>query len=168
MARRERDDGAAGPGLLRARLVSWFSTTIAVERDGLPWGELRHNFWRDRGVIAVAGEELTVRAEGFLRERFLLCRGQEVVARAHRRRPLCFGYWLEHGGRRWSLRSAGWFSWGFKVGAGEMETEAGWIRHERFFSWTAVARLPDGMPPPVQAFALWLTFVMWRRRAAAS
>lgn len=168
MTTHEREDGEPGPGLLRARLRSWFSTTVAVERDGQPWGELRHNFWRDRGEIALAGDALTVRAEGFLRERFLLCRGQEVVARAHRRRPFSFGHRIEHGGRIWTLRPAGWFSWGFRVGSGEMEAEAGWIKPEGFFGWTAVARLPEAMPPAVQAFALWLTFVMWRRRAAAS
>ena len=144
----------------------WFSWDFRLEDPvGMPWGELDLSYWRERGSVAVGGEQYSVSRQGVLGP-FVLEGPNGELARAVKVSAFRQQFALTVGEREYTLKQVSW--WRREFGLFYGGASVGWVAPESWFSRRAQVFLPEDVPGGIRAFVVWLTLLMWKRGADAA
>lgn len=151
--------------MLRALPKSVFSWDFRVVQGDREVGVIEHATFRERAVFQVKDVAFPMRREGLLGD-FVLLFGEDVLARASKPSALGRRFVLAFEGRTFDLAPEHAFARRFVLREGE--AVLGRIAPEGAFTRKTRVDLPEALPLPVQAFALWLVLLMWRRAQQSS
>jgi hypothetical protein len=141
----------------------WYSWDFIVTDDAREVATMDLSAWREKGVLAVRGDEYRVYREGAMSGDFILERSGAVLARATKPSAVHRSFVLEYRGRQYTLRAKSAFRRAFVLLDGE--SQIGSLAPNSVWARTATVQLPDDWPLPVQVFAMWLTIILWKREA---
>ena len=152
--------------MLSARPKKWYSWDFILhDAEGRHLADLDLSSWRERGKVVLSGAEYRVRPEGF-RGPFVLDDGVSVRARARRTSLLGCAFEIEYEGDHYILKKRSFWRQALVLQQGA--EELGTIRPAAWYKRDARVELADRLPLVLQAFALWLALLVWKRDAAAA
>jgi hypothetical protein len=152
--------------MLSAQPRKWYSWDYALrDADGQHLADLDLSSWRDRGRFVLGGAEYRVRREG-LRGSFVLEHDGSVRARARKTNLLGREFEIEFEGDHYTLKKRS--LWSHVVVLRQGAEELGTIRHTAWYKRDARVEMAERLPIVLQAFALWLSLLLWKRDAAAA
>ena len=149
--------------MLTAIPKSWFSWDFTVRQGSEPVADIDVSWWREKGVLTVAGTRYGVRREGLMSGAFVLESAGSVLARAEKTSAFVRSFIVAHAGRHYTLRARSAFLREIVLFDGPKET--GSISPEGIFTRRASADLPEDLPLVVRIFLIWLTIILWKRDA---
>jgi hypothetical protein len=121
------------------------------------------SWWRDKAQLSVEGTDYTVRRERSTS--FLESAAAGVLARAERPRRWRRELFIEHAGRRFTLRKESLFRRGYLLF--EHGVPIGSISPDGIITRKAAAELPQELPLFVRVFIIWLVMTLWKHDDAA-
>jgi hypothetical protein len=151
--------------MLSAQPKKWYSWDFILhDAEGRHVADIDVSSWRERGKVVLGGTEYRVRREGLCGP-FVLEDGVSVRARARKTSLLGCTFEIEFEGDHYTLKKRSFWSpvMVLRQGAEELGT----IRQAAWYKRDARVELAERLPPVLQAFALWLTLLLWKRDAAA-
>ena len=152
--------------MLSAHPKKWYSWDYSLlDADGQHLADLGLSSWRDRGTFVLGGAEYRVRREG-LGGPFLLEHDGSVRARARKTRFFACEFEIEFEGDHYTLTKPS--IWSHTVVLRQGNEELGTIRHAAWYKRDAHIEMAERLSPVLQAFALWLALLLWKREAAAA
>lgn len=147
--------------MLKLVPMHWFSWDFRLEDPvGMLWGEVALSSWRERGSVAVGGQQYRVSREGFVGP-FVLEGPSGELAKAVKVGAFRQEFTLSVGGREYTLKRLS--SWRREFALFSGDARVGSVVPESGFTRRAEVILPDDMPGWVRAFVVWLTLLMWKR-----
>lgn len=138
-----------------------FSSEYVLHHAGEVVGLLRCSRWREQAQLTLEERALSLYREGVFRGRFVLAHEEQVVAAAEKPSALRNRFVLTLGGERVEMRPQGLLARVFTLRAGD--AAVGEVVRDGWFGRRVSVQMPDAWPLAVQAFALWLALVVWRR-----
>jgi len=152
--------------MLTAHPKKWYSWDYSLlDADGQHLADLGLSSWRDRGTFVLGGAEYRARREG-LGGPFLLEHDGAVRARARKTRFFGCEFEIEFEGDHYTLTKPS--IWSHTVVLRQGNEELGVIRHAAWYKRDAHIEMAERLSPVLQAFALWLALLLWKREAAAA
>ncbi|HXE85802.1 MAG TPA: hypothetical protein VN524_03255 [Hyphomicrobiaceae bacterium] len=152
--------------MLTAHPKKWYSWDYSLlDADGQHLADLGLSSWRDRGTFVLGGAEYRARREG-LGGPFLLEHDGAVRARARKTRFFGCEFEIEFEGDHYTLTKPS--IWSHTVVLHQGGEELGVIRHAAWYKRDAHIEMAERLSPVLQAFALWLALLLWKREAAAA
>jgi hypothetical protein len=153
-------------GELRLVPKHWFSWDFRLEDAvGMLWGEVGLSSWRERGSVTVGGERYRVSRHGVTGP-FVLEGAQGELAKAVKVSAFRQAFTLTADGRDYTLKRRSWWRREFELFC--RGASVGSVAPASWFACRGDAFLPDDIPPPVCAFVVWLTLLMWKRDSDAA
>jgi hypothetical protein len=116
--------------------------------------------WRDRAEIRIDADIYTARRDG---NSYLFELGSRVAARADQPRKWLREFFIEHEGRRYTLRPKSRFLFRRHFLLLEGSTQVGSVAPDGAFTRKAGVELPPTLPVFLQVFITWLVMTMWKR-----
>jgi hypothetical protein len=152
--------------MLSAHPKKWYSWDFILnDAEGRHVADALLSSWRERGKVVLGGTEYRVRPEG-LRGPFVLEDGGSVLARARKTSLLGCTFEIEFEGDHYTLRRRSIWSRAMVLRQGA--EELGTIHPVAWYKRDARVELAGRLPLVLQAFALWLALLVWKRDAAAA
>jgi hypothetical protein len=152
--------------MLSAQPKKWYSWDFTLQdAEGRHVGDVDLSSWRERGKLVLDGIEYRVRPEGLCGP-FALEDGVSVLARARRTSLLRCEFEIEFEGDHYTLKKGS--LWSPTIVLRQGAEELGTIRHAGWYKRGARVELAERLSPVLQAFALWLALLLWKRDAAAA
>jgi hypothetical protein len=153
--------------MLSARPKNWYSWDYSLQdADGRHLADLGLSSWRDRGTFVLGGAGYRVRRDG-LRGPFLLEQDGAVRARAASRGSwLGYEFEIEFEGDHYTLKKRS--MWSDVIVLHQGGEELGTIRHTAWYKRDARLEMAERLPLVLQAFAAWLSLLLWKREADAA
>jgi hypothetical protein len=151
--------------MLSARPKKWYSWDFTLnDAEGRHVADVDLSSWRERGKVVFGGTEYRVRPEGLCGP-FVLEDDVSVRARARKTRLLGCEFEIEFEGDHYTLKKRS--LWSHVIVLRQGAEELGTIRHTAWYKRGARVELAERLSPVLQAFALWLALLLWKRDAAA-
>jgi len=152
--------------MLRAEPSSWFSWNYDVRDGGQAVCTLSNRFGRSAGSFDLAGSRFAIHREPRWGD-FVLTGATGEIARAKKTSMVTFHFRVSVNGAAYDFDADSMFSRNFPLRheGSRGGRELGAVRSERFFSRTALAELPETIPPDLQIFLIWLVLLIWRRQS---
>ena len=152
--------------MLSARPKTWFSWHYTLHGpEGRRLADVDLSSWRERGKVVLGGTEYGVRPEGLCGP-FVLEDEVSVRARAGKTSWLGYEFEIEFEGDHYTLKKRS--MWSDVVVLRQGGEELGTIRHTAWYKRDARLEMAERLPFVLQAFALWLSLLLWKREAAAA
>jgi hypothetical protein len=152
--------------MLSARPKKWYSWDYTLQdAGGRQVADVDLSSWRERGRVALGASEYRVRREG-LRGPFVLEDGTSVRARARKTSFFACEFEIEFEGDHYTLKKPS--IWSHTVVLSQGSEELGTIRHVAWYKRDARIEMAERLSPVLQAFALWLALLLWKREEAAA
>jgi hypothetical protein len=152
--------------MLSAQPRKWYSWDFTLnDAEGRHVADVDLSSWRERGKVVLGGTEYRVRPEGLCGP-FVLEDDVSVRARARRTSLLAREFEIEFEGDHYTLRKQSLWSGAIVLRQGA--EELGTIRHAAWYKRGARIELAERLSPVLQAFAVWLALLLWKRDAAAA
>jgi hypothetical protein len=151
--------------LLKLIPKSWFSWTFTVLEESHVVADIDISWWREKGILTVAGTSYDVYREGLMSGDFILESAGSVLARAQKPSAFRRCFVIEHASRRYTLRAESAFKRSFVLLLDDKEV--GSITPEGCFTRRAIADLPQDMLLPMKIFTIWLAVILWKRESDA-
>jgi len=152
--------------MLTARPKKWYSWDFTLQdAEGRRVADVDLSSWRERGNVVVGQSEYRVRPEGLFRQ-FVLEDDVSVRARARKTRLFGCEFEIEFEGDHFTLKKQS--MWSHTVVLHQGGEELGVIRHAAWYKRDAHIEMAERLSPVLQAFALWLALLLWKREAAAA
>ena len=141
----------------------WYSLDFEVREAERHLAHADLSAWREKGTLTIGGVAHRVYREG-LHGDFLLERDGRVLARATKPSALRHRVLIRHDDRSYELDKQSFWGRTFVVrGTG---SEIGTLTLTSMWRRNAAVTLPEGWPPPLKIFVIWLTVILWRRDRA--
>ena len=141
------------------------SNDYVLRSGGATLAVLGVSRWRERAEFERDGFTWQLYRESMFRGRFVLQRGDDVVARATKPSAFRDRFEVEFGQVAFTLRKVSAFSRRFGVFVGEQQI--GGIAPASFFSRTVIVDLPSDWPAAVHVYVFWLVLLMWNREKSS-
>ena len=152
--------------MLTAHPKKWYSWDFTLQdAEGRRVADVDLSSWRERGNVVVGQSEYRVRPEGLFRQ-FVLEDDVSVRARARKTRLFGCEFEIEFEGDHFTLKKQS--MWSHTVVLHQGGEELGVIRHVAWYKRDAHIEMAERLSPVLQAFALWLALLLWKREAAAA
>jgi len=152
--------------MLTAHPKKWYSWDFTLQdAEGRRVADGDLSSWRERGNLVVGQSEYRVRPEGLFRQ-FVLEDDVSVRARARKTRLFGCEFEIEFEGDHFTLKKQS--MWSHTVVLHQGGEELGVIRHAAWYKRDAHIEMAERLSPVLQAFALWLALLLWKREAAAA
>ena len=152
--------------MLIAQPKKWYSWDYSLrDAEGRHLADLGLSSWRDRGTFVLGGAEYHVRREG-LGGPFVLEHDGSARARARKTRFFGCEFEIEFEGDHYTLTKRS--MWSDVIVLRQGGEELGTIRHTAWYKRDAHVELAERLSPVLQAFAVWLALLLWKREAAAA
>lgn len=141
----------------------WYSWDFVVENGDRTVAALDLSSWRERGEITIGDVTHRVYRERQMSGDFIIEGGGRELARATKPSAFRHTISLRHQGREYTLRKPSRWRRAFVLMDGERQI--GSITPKSRWTRRAAADLPPDWPVAIQAFAIWLVLILWRRDA---
>lgn len=152
--------------MLTAIPKSWFTWDFSLTEGEQPLAEIDMSWWREKGVLSIAGAPWRVYREAPCSGAFILEGEGGVVARAVKPSSFTRRMVIEYANTRYELRPAGIFTRQFLLLSGS--SPVGRLSPASLWTRRMNIELPPGLPLPLRTFIVWLTLLLWKRDADAA
>lgn len=120
------------------------------------------SWWRDKGELRIQDDIYTARRD---KSAYVLESTTGVLVRAEQPRKWRRELFIEHSGRRYTLRAKSAFRRDLMLF--EDSTQIGSVSPDGLFTRNAAVELPKELPLYLQVFVIWLAMTLWKHAEAA-
>jgi hypothetical protein len=153
--------------MLSASPRRWLSWDYSVtDPEGAEVARVTIGSWREKGTVIMAEGEYRVYRQGLTGPFVLESIDGSTAASAVKPSALQRKFAVRSGDREYTLEAAGALSREFGLFDGDRRVGA--VVPASWLSRRARADFDAEIPPPLQAFVLWLTLLMWKRSSDSS
>lgn len=143
--------------------MRWLSWDFSLQQPtGEKVGEVSLSSWRERGSFLVAGVSYRVRRDGLLGPFLAEASDGLRVASAIKPSALRRQFTITHGERQYDLKAVSSLRRECAL-FDEGNRRVGQVRPESWFGRRARVEFDEQVPSLLQAFAIWLTLLLWKR-----
>jgi hypothetical protein len=145
----------------------WFSWDFNLRgAGGEDVAEICLSSWRDRGSVVLSGVEYGIHRKGLTGPFLLEAPDSTTAASAIKTSMLYREFIISHGNQNYTLKAISAF--GREFGLFNGEDRIGSIQPDSWWGRRARVEFAEGLHPLIQAFAVWLTLLLWKRDASES
>jgi hypothetical protein len=153
--------------MLHAIPKYWFSWDFNLcGAMGEAIAEICLSSWRERGSVVLSGTEYRIHRQGLAGSFLLEEPDSTTAASAVKTSVLYREFTIHQGTQKYTLKSISAF--GREFGLFKGEERIGSIQPESWWGRRAKVEFADEVHPLIQAFAVWLTLLLWKRDASES
>lgn len=153
--------------MLSAAPRRWLSWDYMVkDSDGEDVARVTIGSWSEKGTVILAEEEYRVYRQGLTGPFVLESVDGSTAASALKPSALHRKFLVSSGGREYTLQAAAALSREFGLFDGDRRVGA--VVPASWLSRRARADFDGEIPPPLQAFVLWLALLLWKRESDSS
>lgn len=148
--------------MLKVIPKTW-SYSFSVTEDTRSVAEsVNRSGWRDKGELRIQDDIYTARRD---KSSYVLESAAGVLVRAEQPRKWRRELFIEHSGRRYTLRAKSAFRRDLMLF--EDSTQIGSVSPDGLFTRNAAVDLPKELPLYLQVFVIWLAMTLWKHAEAA-
>jgi hypothetical protein len=153
--------------MLHAIPKYWFSWDFNLcGATGELAAEICLSSWRERGSVIISGTEYRIHRQGITGPFLLESPDGTAAANATKTSVLYREFCIQQGTHNYVLKAISAF--GREFGLFKGEERIGSIQPESWWGRRARVEFADEVQPLIQAFAVWLTLLLWKRDASES
>lgn len=142
-----------------------FSWDFTITDGAQTVAKIDNSSWREKGVLSVQGANYRVYRRGGMRGGFVFELEGVEFARAVKAGSFYPSFTIDHEGKRYLLRAETVF--GRTLVLLDGDEKIGKLSPESVFNRRAIADFPLVLPLALRVFIVWLSVILWRRKAAA-
>ena len=153
--------------MLRAIPKGWFSHDFwLLDPNGKSIAEVLLSSWRENGAVVVDGAAYPIQRQGLVGPFILFAPDGSEAASAIKPKAFRRTFTISHIQRQYMLTAVSAFR--RECGLFDGNRPIGAITPESWLSRRAKVLFADEVPLPLQAFAVWLTLLLWKREGESA